>query len=463
MQTSDLIQELPAGFLQRMKELLGSEYEEFLVSYEQFPLVGLRVNTLKLSPQQFLAISPFKLVPVPGLEDAFLVQGEAQPGRHPYHAAGLYYLQDPSAMVAAVLLDPQPGERVLDLSAAPGGKTTQLAAMMQGLGLLIANEIDRERVWDLVENLERFGIHNAIVTNETPSRLSRQMGGFFDRVLLDAPCSGEGMFWKSQSARLQWTPTLVESCSIRQLSILQEAARLVRPGGRLVYATCTFEHKENEGVITSFLYDHTEFNLVDIPRLPGFAPGIERWAGRIYSQMQRTKRLWPQNWPGGGQYIAVLEKNIDEQPSYPSRSRRKQPPKEALMLYETFVKDTLLPDSSDRHLGQEGNYLYQLPDELPDFGNLRVVRHGWWLGTMQKNWFEPSHALALGITSEEALRVANLDINQAEVLAYLNGEPFLSEGPNGWVLVAVNGYPLGWGKRVKNVVKNHYPKGLRWS
>ncbi len=270
----------------------------FLASYEALPDIGLRVNTLKIAPDAFRQLSPFDLAPVPWCAAGFTVAGDdAEPGKHPYHAAGLYYLQDPSAMAVAELLDPQPGERVLDLAAAPGGKATHIAALMGGEGLLVANEIHPRRAWELAGNLERWGARNVAVTNETPERLAERFEGFFDRVLLDAPCSGEGMMRKSEAARVEWAPELVRGCALRQSAILEQAARLVRPEGRLAYATCTFNPEENEGTIARFLAAHPEFDLVEAPRRPAFRP-----AGRIGSVLGQVsgRRGRPCACPGRG-------------------------------------------------------------------------------------------------------------------------------------------------------------------
>jgi 16S rRNA C967 or C1407 C5-methylase (RsmB/RsmF family) len=247
-----VIETLPPTFLLRMQKLLGSEYAAFLASYQQTPVTGLRLNTLKLSKAAWETLTPYPLSPVPwcpaGSVIAPTISGPypIPPGKHPYHAAGLYYLQDPSAMGAAELLAPQPGERVLDLAAAPGGKTTHLAALMADEGILVANEIHPQRTWDLAENLERCGVRHAAILNEPPARLAEHFGPFFDRVLLDAPCSGEGMFRKNPIARQEWKPGLVASCALRQAEILAHAASLVRPGGWLAYTTCTFAPEENE-------------------------------------------------------------------------------------------------------------------------------------------------------------------------------------------------------------------------
>ena len=250
---------------------LGGEFDAFLASYETPPVQGLRANSLKIAPADLAQRLPFDLQPVSWSRETFVVTGSlAKPGRHPYHGAGLYYLQDPSATAPVELLDPQPGETVLDLAAAPGGKSTHIAARLGQAGLLVANEVIHKRAWELAGNLERWGATNVAITTETPERLAERWPGFFDAVLVDAPCSGEGMFRKGDAARREWTPALVRGCALRQDAILEQAAALVRPGGRLVYSTCTFAPGEDEGMVARFLEAHPEFTLVDPPAASWF-------------------------------------------------------------------------------------------------------------------------------------------------------------------------------------------------
>ncbi len=449
-----------------MRQLLGDEYEEFVHTYRIPPETGLRVNTLKVSPCRFRRMAPCELKPVPWCESGFVVEGEAQPGKHPYHAAGLYYLQDASAMAVAELLAPRPGERVLDLAAAPGGKATHIAALMENAGLLVANEIHPARVQALVDNLERWGARNGVITNESPDRLAAYLEGFFDKVLVDAPCSGEGMFRKSEAARIAWTPELVRGCAVRQLAILDAAARMVRPGGVLAYSTCTFGPEENEGVVVDFLGQHPDFELVEPPALPGCTPGRPDWLddARRRPDLRRAVRLWPHLGPGDGHFVALLVRRGREQATGPW-SEPRQPgevPGRARQLYEAFCQEHLGGLPAEERLSLVGSRLYQVPAGLPDLRGLRVVRPGWHLGTIRRGRFEPGHALALGLTLRDARQVVNLPADGDDVLRYLRGEPLEAPGDAGWVLVALDGYPLGWGKRVGRVVKNHYPRGLRW-
>ena len=261
-----------------MAELLDEDFPQFLVKLNQPFVSALRVNTLKLSVAEFQALSPWPLLPVPWCPEGFYLDRKANAGTHPYHDAGLYYIQEPSAMAVAALLAPQPGERVLDLCASPGGKATHAAALLAGEGLLVANDIDRGRAEVLRHNLERLGARNALVLSESPRRLAARWPGAFDRVIVDAPCSGEGMFRKKEEARFHWSEAHVAGCAIRQQEILNSAAELLRPGGRLVYATCTFAPEENEGSIWRFLQGHPDFELIEPTWRPGFMAGRPEWA-----------------------------------------------------------------------------------------------------------------------------------------------------------------------------------------
>lgn len=289
---------VPPRFLERMRALLGEEYPQLAALYAAPPTHGLRVNTLKLTPDRFSELSPFPITPLPYSPAGFLVDDEARPGKHPYHAAGLYYLQDPHAQAVAEILAPQPGERVLDLAAAPGGKTTHLASKMQHQGVLVANEIKTKRVGHLAANLERWGERNVAVTNETPERLADFFGPFFDRVLVDAPCSGEGMFRKDPAARQDWSEEMIAGCAARQSAILRVAARLVRPGGWLCYATCTFAPEEDEDIVRRFLDDHMDFEIVR-----------DTCFGNDPGNTTHGLRLWPHHSPGEGHFIALLQRS----------------------------------------------------------------------------------------------------------------------------------------------------------
>ncbi len=456
--------DLPAKFLTRMRQQLGAEeYAAFLASYDHAPDIGLRVNTLKLSPHEFKSISPFHLTPIPWAPAGFVLPPDSRPGKHPYHTAGLYYLQDPSAMAVAELLVPQPGERVLDLAAAPGGKATHIAALMDGSGLLVANDLHPRRAQVLAKNLERWGTRNTVILNETPARLANHFGAYFDRVVVDAPCSGEGMFRKDLDARREWMPKLVESCALRQDAILNDAARLVRPGGVMAYATCTFAPEEDEGAIARFLDAHSEFELVDPPHFSDFSQGRPEWLTSDHAHpLRNAVRLWPHRALGEGHFIAILKKHEVRRESHPLTPQLPSSlPPESDAYFHQFVCQTLHWNPHQDHLSQMGSHLYHIPEDCPDLRGLRVIHWGWWLGTMKKKRFEPSHALAMGLRAEDVRNVCPLSNADPLVERYLRGEVLSLAGEDGWVLVTIDDFPLGWGKRVQGRLKTHLPKWLR--
>ncbi len=450
---------IPTLFLERMKNLLDeNEFPAFAEALNAVPKSGLRVNTLKLTPEQFMAVSPFSLGErVPWCPSAFSLSGEDRPGLHPYHMAGLYYLQDPSAMSPAELLAPQAGERVLDLAAAPGGKTTHLAALMQGQGLLVANEIKNKRVGHLAQNVERWGAGNVVVTNESPERLADHFGPYFDRVLVDAPCSGEGMFRKDMGARADWSPEMVAGCAVRQKNILHVAAKLVRAGGYLLYSTCTFAPEEDEGVISQLLQEFPEFEVIQLPQFPGFSSGRPDWSDADPS-LTGAVRLFPHRLNGEGHFACLLQRKNGAPQEQVRSAWLSDLAKPAAGLWRNFATETLINGLPEDRLQLAGERLYYLPELTPDFGRLRIVHSGVWLGTFKKDRFEPAHPLALFLKPGQARNVFDLPVGSRELAAYLRGES-LPADVHGWAVVTANGFPIGWGKGVQGTLKNHFPRG----
>lgn len=467
---------LPEEFLHRMKEMLGAEYEEFVDSFSKEKYQSLRINPLKLSAEDAECL-PFHLTPVPWAKNGFYYEKEDFPGKHPYHEAGVYYIQEPSAMAPVTLLEPQPGEQILDLCAAPGGKSTQIAAAMKGEGILVANEIHPARAKILSENVERMGIRNVCVTNETPGHLADFFPEYFDKILVDAPCSGEGMFRKNEAACEEWSPENVVLCGERQDEILDCAARMLRPGGRLVYSTCTFAPIENEGSIYRFLTRHPEFSVVEIPKTELGIEGDGVWeylteetlGGEPTADLSRkneitkTLRLWPHRIKGEGHYAAVLVKEGTMPEGYhaiPPTGFQKGISEKELGEYPLFAKEFLSEGLQGNYM-KFGDNIYLIPENMPDVKGLKVLRPGLHVGTLKKNRFEPSHALALTLSSAEVVNVCNLNSHENTIHAYLNGQTFPAEGDKGWYLVCVDGFSIGWGKLAGGIMKNHYPKGLR--
>ena len=470
---------LPEKFLERMQNMLGEEYPAFLESLSGKRYRALRLNPLKTRIQEGKEKLPFALSPVPWTKNGFYYEEEEQPGKHPYHEAGLYYIQEPSAMapvpclmeepasaaaipeqqedVSAAVMpeqqeEPVSSERILDLCAAPGGKSTQIAEYMRGRGMLITNEIHPQRAKILSENIERMGISNAIVLNETPESLSKRFIAFFDRILVDAPCSGEGMFRKNDNAGEEWSEENVALCAERQDGILDCAATMLKPGGRLVYSTCTFAPAEDEGSVSRFLETHPDFCL------------------------EKEERLMPHKIKGEGHFLAVLHREGGQLSSAATAGTEKSLTLKDCREFLDFAKEALTIPAEELTEGKIllrfGEQLYLAPAETPSLRGLKVLRPGLHLGTVKKNRFEPSHALALFLKKEQVVNGINLAGDGTAVRKYLEGQTLtIGAGcdvemadaalPKGWCLVCVDGYSLGWGKAAGAVLKNHYPKGLR--
>ena len=452
---------LPIDFVNRMKEMLGEEYAAFESGFEKPRFHALRFNPLKGDKTDFLHKASFTMKPVPWEENGYYYTSQDTPGKHPFHEAGVYYIQEPSAMAPVPFLEVKPGERVLDLCAAPGGKSTQIAAALGGKGLLVCNEIHPARAKILSENVERLGIRNAIVTNETPERLAEVFVGYFDKILVDAPCSGEGMFRKNEEAPDQWSLENVKLCGERQDGILDCADRMLRPGGRLVYSTCTFAPTENEGSVSRFLHRHEDYAILPVTRPESFAPGREEWCDYPAEGIGHTMRIWPHMTDGEGHYLAVLQKGGEADGEVRSLYglEKSVNPKE-LTEYREFAKECLRTELTGVYI-KYGDQLYLGPENMPSLYRLKVLRPGLHLGTMKKNRFEPSHALALALTREDVISTYDLSAEDGSAQRYLGGQTFSIEQGKSWHLICVEGYSLGWGKAAGGIMKNHYPKGLR--
>ena len=452
---------LPQEFTEKMRQLMGSEAEELFEALQSgVKTSGLRVNSLKTDPQQLIDLLDMPLTPVPWCKTGFTYPSDMaqRPSKIPLYQAGLYYLQEPSAMAPVVVLDSKPGEHVLDLCAAPGGKSVQIAGQLQGQGLLVSNDTSATRCRALVKNLTLNGATNAVVTTETPQRLAGRFANFFDKILVDAPCSGEGMFRKDPDAVKAWTSNKPADCVAMQVSILKHAAEMLKPGGRLMYSTCTFNPEENEGTIANFLKSHSDFEVVPVT---GFAEGRPDWIDAPKS-LKGAARLWPHRLNGEGHFLCLLERKgnaqdeaISTKPGKPGKIF-----KEFCEAHLNYIPDGLnfVTNTSKRGDG----LLFALPPDLPDLAGLRIARSGWFLGEIKKDRFQPSHAFALGITSKDAKFVYNFPhYSDENCQRYLRGESLeLDIGENKvWVLVCVSGFSLGWGRLVNGRLKNKYPQG----
>ena len=475
---------LPIEFEKKMKAFLGNEWDDFLYSYDNNRFQALRFNTLKVQSQEermrilkTLKISSEKKVS--WANEAYYFDENVRPGKHPYHEMGLYYIQEPSAMSAAALLAPKPGMRVLDLCAAPGGKSTQLATYLGDSGLLVSNEINTQRSRILSQNIERMGIKNAIVTNEDSFVLASHFPGFFNAIQVDAPCSGEGMFRKLPEAIEQWSMENVAICAARQKEILDNAAVMLKPGGTIVYSTCTFSREENEDVIECFLERHPDFTL------------------------EEMERFWPHKVDGEGHFVAKLvrrgsvnelgadydvcedscnkvedtglkvDRKTKKNKNSKNRKNETKPAltKENMKLLSEFLDETISEDMAawikNSRLVMFGEQLYRLPDMEVDIKGLKVQRAGLHIGEFKKQRFEPSHSLALALKLNDAKNLVKLTCDNPQTIGFFNGQSVVlsdeqtAECKKGWALVCVDGYTAGWGKVNGTQVKNHYPKGLR--
>ncbi len=498
---------LPKLFEDRMRKLLGEEYESYLKCYEKPHFGGVRVNTLKTTPEEFEGICPFSIHRIPWIRNGYYYDTQEQPAKHPYYYGGVYYIQEPSAMTPASLLPIEPGDKVLDVCAAPGGKSTELGARLKGKGVLVSNDISNSRAKALLKNIELFGIRNALVLSEAPNKLVDYFEGYFDKILIDAPCSGEGMFRKSPAIMKNWEQYGVDYYNKLQKEIILFAAKMLKPGGYMLYSTCTFSPEENEGTIAYLLEQCPEFQVVEA--LPGeewqkengvsyegFDQGKPHWLDELANppqlpmerreELKHCIRLWPHRIDGEGHFITLLHKsageatNAVEESSYleqemkqnkagrntGSNSSQNALGKNKSIISEEaleFIKDLKLP-MKEELLHVHEDRLYLLPEGLPNLKGLRIMRQGLLLGEMKKQRFEPSQALACALTTKEYDKVLRLKVDDPNVIRYLKCEAITLEEEleDGWYLVCVEDFSLGWLKAAKHSYKNKYLPGWRW-
>lgn len=446
--------QLPEKYKEAMKELLKDEYDQYIECFDEPRHYGLRVNTSKITVEEFEKVCPFEIKKVPWIPNGFYYNEADKPGKHPYYYAGLYYLQEPSAMTPAYVLPVCEGEKVLDLCAAPGGKSTELGAKLNGTGLLVSNDISASRAKALVKNIEVFGIGNVIITCEYPEKLAERFQGFFDKILVDAPCSGEGMFRKDNKLIKSWEQEGPEFFAPVQKGILSAAAGMLKDGGYILYSTCTFSKMEDEDNITEFLENHKDFSLERIYDYEGFV--------RAYG-MEEAIRLFPHHLKGEGHFVALLKKdgNLSENIRYIPSGKKKVPDdiREFLKEYNKTI------DTDNMEIVNEKVYI--LPPHVDNLKGIRTLRTGLLLGELKKNRFEPSQAFAMTIKPEDYSTVASLTVNDINVIKYLKGETIeVSDeqlrGNAKNVLVCVDGFPLGWGRLNNTTIKNKYLPGWRW-
>lgn len=468
--------DLPQSFLDSMKEILGEDYEAFLAGFDGQRQYGLRVNTLKMNLEEFERIAPFHLKKVPWISNGYFYEAEDAPAKHPFYSAGLYYLQEPSAMTPASRLKVQPGERVLDLCAAPGGKATELGAALQGEGLLMANDINTARARALLRNLELFGISNSFVTNEPPHVLAERFPEFFHKIMVDAPCSGEGMFRKNPAVVDSWQEKGPEYFSKLQREIIVQAADMLLPGGMMFYSTCTFSPLENEKTITHLLKERPDMEVIPMEDYEGFAEGLTSYRGEVFDESCKLcRRIWPHKMSGEGHFMALLHKKSGTQQQVQQTvsqssiwwEKCKGLNKEQKAAAEDFFSHVNIAYDGKR-IDVRGDNLYYLPAPKYDGRGLHFLRNGLFMGEFKKKRFEPSQPFALALHAQDFDQVLDFPADDERLSRYLRGETLdvsdLIAGEKkrkGWQLVMVAGHPLGFGKLVNNNLKNKYPAGWR--
>lgn len=489
---------LPDKFLNKMQAILGDEYERFLDEFDGGRQFGLRVNTAKITLEEFERIAPFHLTKIPWISNGYFYEEEDMPARHPFYGAGLYYLQEPSAMTPASRLPVNPGDRVLDLCAAPGGKATALGAKLQGRGLLVANDINTARAKALLRNIELFGIPNAFVTNEAPYVLAEKYPEYFDKIMVDAPCSGEGMFRKNPAAAEAWLEKGPEYFSRLQQEIILHGADMLRPGGMMFYSTCTFSPEENEGTISFLLRERPDMEVVPMEDYEGFSPGLTTFGEeKFHESCHLCRRIWPHKMAGEGHFMALLHKKEKEdtekdgsisgentkemvktkrsgkkrQPVHETEKKPvswwngcKGPDKDQKKDLENFFSQVLWEMSAEQ-VDIRKDKIYFVPDRTQENKRLHFLRNGVYLGDLKKKRFEPSQPFALALSKDTFTRCLHFSAEDQRLQRYLKGESFsvddLSPQENGWYLVTAAGYPLGFGKVAGNTLKNKYPVGWR--
>lgn len=463
---------LPAAFEDKMIKLLGEEeYRRYLDCFNEPRHYGLRVNTAKIPVEDFVKIAPWPLKPVPWIRNGFYYDGEqVQPAKHPYYYAGLYYLQEPSAMTPADRLPVEPGDRVLDVCAAPGGKATELGAKLNGSGMLAANDLSNSRAKGLLKNIELMGIGNVLVLSEEPGKLIPYFTEYFDKILIDAPCSGEGMFRKDRKMIRAWEEHGPAFFAKIQRSIITQAAQMLKPGGMILYSTCTFSPEENEQTIEYLLQEYPEFELCEIEGYEGFSNGIPEASVSGDERLRRTVRIFPHRMEGEGHFLALLKKggkapagvDVGKADRQPVPSRKRALPDELCEFLSGVDREF---DAARFDI--RGDKVYYMPEGLPALNGVRFLRTGLLIGELKKRRFEPSQAFAMNLKKEEYRAFIDLSASDERVVRYLKGETLdvsdlVSAKEKGWHLVCVDGYPLGFGKLAGQTLKNKYLPGWRW-
>lgn len=462
---------LPPAFLDQMASLLGDDFDAFVKTYDNPKLMGLRVNSFKITPEAFERIAPFKVARIPWTLDGFYVLEEVRPAKHPFYHAGLYYLQEPSAMSPVAVLSPQSGDYVLDVCAAPGGKTLQIANAVGDRGLVVSNDISATRLKAVVRNVEQFGLKNVIITASDIEDFSKQQQNFYDKVLLDAPCSGEGMFRKDPSLVAHWEIEQPESFQMLQKRLLEAVDVVLKDGGEVVYSTCTFSTLENEAVIQHGLEVNPEWNLLEVPKaypdgrdFSGFAQGVALGGD---SRLKYTRRLYPHYLQGEGHYVAHIKKGSLQAPKDSRDKTLGGDFSQVPLALKAFMAEVLNPPQDQEDFRHWATYrLHQdkilvEPRVIPDLKGVRVLRRGWYLGDLKNGRFEPAPSFAMGLQKHQITNHITFNLEDPALTKYLKCETLSVDYPDGWYVVCLDDYPLGWAKVQRGQLKNKYPAAWR--
>lgn len=446
---------LPEKFAERMKVLLGEEYDNYIASLDEKSVRAFRVNTDKISVEDFLKINPFDTKKIPYVDNGFYFEDE-KIGNHPYHHAGMIYVQEPGAMMPAECVEIDPDWCVLDMCAAPGGKSTQLKNKLGEKGVLVSNEIIPSRCKILTGNVERLGLKNVVTTCMDTKKLALNFPETFDLIMVDAPCSGEGMFRKEEIAIDEWSEENVKNCAVRQREILENAVQCLKNDGYIVYATCTFSLDENEKIVDEFLKNHPDFEIVKVPEIveKSTCDGI-KFPGCECENIHFTRRFYPHKNKGEGQFAAVLHNTNSPRNYAPLKAKNNA--KIDKVIFD-FLDDTLVDYSKENVLLHKGTPVYF--DSDFSVGKATVFAMGMTIGEVRKNYIQPHHQFFMGM-GESFKRKIELSPEGDEIKKYLHGEEFETDCPNGWAVVTVSGCTVGGAKVVNGRAKNHYPKGLR--
>lgn len=446
--------ELPIDFISKMKSLLGDSADDFFDHLDRPAVKGITVNFDRMKKDKFERICDFAITPIEKVSNGYYVDN-FKFANNIFNHLGIIYSQEPSAMYPVELLDIQKDDIVLDVCASPGGKSIQILEKLSNSGLLVSNEIVFSRAKILYENLNRMGYINYAITCNSPEDYFKT-NLRFNKILIDAPCGGEGMLRKKDFDLNAYNPNAIETNSKRQLSILNSVKDLLVEGGRLVYSTCTYDTRENEEVIAKFLKDNPDFSILKTNLLDKVA---EHGIKVEHFDTDYSYRRYPHLHRGEGQFMIVLTKNgtTDDDLSDKFRAKNFEDPhnKEILEIEKFLTSNSNLDNLS---FTKRNDSIYLLPKTTMNFEKLNVIHIGCMIGNINKNIFKSQHNLyhSLGQYFKN-----QIDINDIQLQKFLHGEELELDYPDGMYVIKYHNIPLSGGKLKDKKLKNNYPKELR--